>query len=220
MKICPKCSTEHQKPGTFCSRKCANARVWNDVDKDKKSQSARNSDKVKKANNQKRTLVIKNCKMCDKEFETYSGIYCSNTCRASDPELQKQVNEKLSDIAKLRYKLNPEMHPNRLCAGIHESYPERMVKMFFENNGMIKNIDFIQQYKIDKYHIDFFIPKLNLGIEIDGERWHDLDSLKERIRQNVIESHISLLRFWAKKITKKLHHNDLLEIIDKLKNAT
>ena len=29
MKTCPKCGTEHKKPGTFCSRGCANSRQWN-----------------------------------------------------------------------------------------------------------------------------------------------------------------------------------------------
>jgi hypothetical protein len=30
MKECPKCKIEHEKPGTYCSRKCANSRTWND----------------------------------------------------------------------------------------------------------------------------------------------------------------------------------------------
>lgn len=33
MKTCPKCGTEHNKPGTFCSRSCANARQWTDEHK-------------------------------------------------------------------------------------------------------------------------------------------------------------------------------------------
>ena len=28
MKICPKCNTQHEKPGIFCSRSCANSRTW------------------------------------------------------------------------------------------------------------------------------------------------------------------------------------------------
>lgn len=36
MKICPKCSTAHEKPGTYCSRTCANSRIWSDDDKHKK----------------------------------------------------------------------------------------------------------------------------------------------------------------------------------------
>ena len=32
-KNCPKCGTAHIKPGTFCSRACANSREWNDEHK-------------------------------------------------------------------------------------------------------------------------------------------------------------------------------------------
>jgi hypothetical protein len=33
MKICPKCNTEHNKPGTYCSRKCANSRIFSSESK-------------------------------------------------------------------------------------------------------------------------------------------------------------------------------------------
>lgn len=33
MKNCPKCGTEHKKPGTFCSRACANSRQWTEEQK-------------------------------------------------------------------------------------------------------------------------------------------------------------------------------------------
>ena len=39
MKICPKCNSEHSKPGTFCSRSCANSREWTDIAKKQKSKS-------------------------------------------------------------------------------------------------------------------------------------------------------------------------------------
>lgn len=32
-KTCPKCGTEHSKPGTFCSRACANSRQWTEEHK-------------------------------------------------------------------------------------------------------------------------------------------------------------------------------------------
>ncbi len=32
-KICPKCETEHSKPGKFCSRTCANSRQWTEEHK-------------------------------------------------------------------------------------------------------------------------------------------------------------------------------------------
>ena len=37
MKICPKCNAEHEKPGIYCCRKCANSRVFSDETKLKKS---------------------------------------------------------------------------------------------------------------------------------------------------------------------------------------
>jgi hypothetical protein len=37
--ICPKCLSEHNKPGKFCSRKCANGRIFTDSSKIKKSVS-------------------------------------------------------------------------------------------------------------------------------------------------------------------------------------
>ena len=37
MKNCPKCNTAHDKPGTFCSRKCSNSRVFSEESKRKKS---------------------------------------------------------------------------------------------------------------------------------------------------------------------------------------
>lgn len=41
MKVCPRCTTAHEKRGTFCSRACANSRSWSSEDREKKSRSAR-----------------------------------------------------------------------------------------------------------------------------------------------------------------------------------
>jgi len=37
MKICPKCGDEHQKKGVYCSRPCANSRIFTEEAKRKKS---------------------------------------------------------------------------------------------------------------------------------------------------------------------------------------
>lgn len=39
MKQCPRCPVQHNKPGIFCSRSCANSRVWTDEAKKKKGAS-------------------------------------------------------------------------------------------------------------------------------------------------------------------------------------
>lgn len=50
IKKCLKCEIEHNKAGKFCSRSCANSRIWSNDDKLKKSLSAKNSLKVNNAN--------------------------------------------------------------------------------------------------------------------------------------------------------------------------
>lgn len=39
MKVCPKCTTEHDKKGIFCSRSCANSRTFSEEAIVKKSES-------------------------------------------------------------------------------------------------------------------------------------------------------------------------------------
>lgn len=40
-RICPRCDTEHTKPGMYCGRSCANARVFSEEAKLKKARSAK-----------------------------------------------------------------------------------------------------------------------------------------------------------------------------------
>lgn len=81
MKKCPKCGEEHDKPGLFCSRHCANSRVRS------------NESKIKTANTMKgyhfgsavlKEKVVKRCPVCDKSFEILKchskKIYCSKKC--------------------------------------------------------------------------------------------------------------------------------------------
>lgn len=73
MKICPKCGNEHDKPGMFCSRACANARTWSVESKQKRSVALKqhiadhpewrihHKDKIaERAEVQKQTLASKN----------------------------------------------------------------------------------------------------------------------------------------------------------------
>jgi len=39
MKMCPKCGNDHEKKGTFCSRSCANARIWSTASKKKRGKT-------------------------------------------------------------------------------------------------------------------------------------------------------------------------------------
>ena len=115
-----------------------------------------------------------------------------------------------------RFKNNPELHPNRLCANIRESYPEKMVREYLEILGLKNGVDFIQQYKFKNYYIDFLFPKINLALEIDGERWHDPTNDKEIKRENIIKEKYLLQRFKAKKVLKKEYEQDIKNIFDQI----
>ncbi len=43
-----------------------------------------------------------------------------------------------------------------------------MVRKWLESN----NIEYIQEYNIGKYYVDFFIPHGNMIIEVYGDYWH------------------------------------------------
>ena len=82
----------------------------------------------------------------------------------------------------------------------------------------INEYKFRRQYSIDKFVVDFYCPKLNLAIEVDGDS-HSLGKEKEEYdieRQSFIESKgIRFLRFTNNEIYKNLDR--VLEIIT---NAT
>lgn len=122
----------------------------------------------------------------------------------------------MSLIAIERYTKYPEQHPNRRCAGIKESYPEKMFKDFLITNNLKENQDFIQQYKIEKFFVDFYFPKINLGVEIDGERWHNKEDEREINRELFIKTKIDLIRFTAKEITSKSKENEIVTKIFEL----
>ena len=151
------------------------------------------------------------------------------------PEFSKETREKLSKLAieknktmwtpvrraeqsrkrKKFLKEHPEMHPSVLCANnkVNMSYPEQIFELILTRNGYEENKDYTKQHNIETYYVDFYFPKLDLGVEIDGEHWHDRSDPKEIKREEIIKEHIDLVRFWAKDITNKSKEKEILEII-------
>lgn len=92
---CIKCGNEFEPSRglvNYCSLKCRSGRTWSNADKLKKSVSAKNSIKVKIANEQlarsKWVDRIKSqCPVCGINFESYPSrirIYCSKKCYLID----------------------------------------------------------------------------------------------------------------------------------------
>lgn len=96
MKICPKCSAEHNKPGTFCSRKCANSRGPRDENFKEKLRQKLTGSKLspkhlaslprgdnhhKRKNKNLEPLVDTVCEFCKiKVFKYGKSKFCSKTC--------------------------------------------------------------------------------------------------------------------------------------------
>lgn len=84
MKTCPKCNTNHIKPGVFCSRTCANSRQHSIDTKNKISNTIKTSHKylshTKAFNSNK---IKKSCVICNSIYHVYPSINqktCSKTC--------------------------------------------------------------------------------------------------------------------------------------------
>ena len=57
-----------------------------------------------------------------------------------------------------------------------ETTPEKIMREFLDKIGVV----YKQEYKIGKYWADFYLPKYNMVIEVDGDYWHSLPDVKEK----------------------------------------
>lgn len=196
----------------FCNNSCSasynnKGKIKSEITKFKISESLKNI-----PNNNK--LPRTDCIECGKKVKKNKQKYCSLSCLKNS----KIFKEKLSIIAKERYKKNPDQHPNKRCASIKETYPEKFFNEFLILKGLVNGEDFIKQFKVNNYYVDFFFPKLNLCVEIDGERWHDSNNEKEITRENIIKEKYKLIRFKVKPLLNKKYEIEVLDIINKIKN--
>lgn len=199
-----------KKKNNYCSSSCsAQVSNKNRKQKDRTHDFKEKMKKIVSERHIKNGTKLKHdnkCKVCKEN--SGKRIYCSKKCRDNCFELKG----KISEIMKRRFELFPELHPNRLCAG-KVSYPENMLNDYFKQLGFIENKDYIRQYKVGKYYVDFVFLDLKIAFEVDGERWHDLESEKEKDRAKEISNHFELYRFWSKPLVKKEYHEEIKEIL-------
>ena len=197
----------------YCSRQCANSRVFTKESNRLKSEKMKG---YRYGNAAITTSFTKICTECGEPFKCFpynSHKEMCTICAKPNGRWSDIMKQRFSEAKQLYYHNHPEKHPNRLCAGIKESYPEQMMREYLEQNGLVKDINFIQQYSIDKYYVDFYIPKLRLGIEIDGRYWHT-DHNKEHIREQIIKNQIDLIRFDAVQLIDKQYQSEIDKIIN------
>lgn len=215
-KLCNCCSKiipYDERLKKYCNSSCS-AKITNKLKPKRKNIiSEEGKENIRRATRKRFNLPFEKevhyCIICSKQV-TQKQKYCSKQCRSNDLSFRKKASERMIE----RFIKNPDMHPNRLCAG-KVSYPENMLKQYFIQNNLIENKDFICQFRIERYFIDFYLPKINLCIEVDGKRWHT-DKEKEEKRELVIKRNHGLIRFDAYFVTKKLYEKQILEIINSL----
>lgn len=102
MKQCPKCGTSHNKNGVFCSRSCANSRVFTEESNNKRSKSLLGKpSKLKGKPGRKHTEEDKN-KISEGVLN--SSLFATNKKKKGcvGKKHTAETKEKLSDIAKER----------------------------------------------------------------------------------------------------------------------
>ncbi len=200
-----RCLKKHKRK--FCSNSCS--AIYTNPLKEKRSRESRRktSESLKNNVNRRKITILNlpNCTICGNICKKYDRIYCSHKCRSKCPKLRENASIRMRE----KFSKNPELHPNRLCAGVKESYPERMLTEYLNNLEFKEGIDYIKQFPFDKYFIDFLFPGLNLAIEVDGRYWHDPNSEKEIVRENRIKEKYKLIRLDASKLVKKYYHDIL-----------
>ena len=103
MKICPKCSINHERPGKFCSRKCANSRgprteEFKNTIRTKLTGRILRKDHIDKIIESRRTSnplyashETRKCIVCNSSFET-TYLANSKTCRSKECIRETQVS--------------------------------------------------------------------------------------------------------------------------------
>lgn len=153
--ICEHCGKTHEGTygsGRFCSMLCARSfstkQKRNDI-------NARVSDKLTKKR-------LYSCVICSSIFEPSSkgNRVCSTECKS----LSKQIAGKKAYNTMM---LNGNHNGWKSRLGKQPSYPEQ----YFIDLFTIENInDYVREFQVDKWFIDFAFVDAKIAIEIDGKQ--------------------------------------------------
>ena len=157
------------------------------------------------------------CKWCKKEFKRRNKNHkcCSRSCSAKEignrPEIKKKAKIMFSALAKKRH--NEEdasigwKSRNKLCP----SYPEIVTINHFN----YINVEFISEFKVGKYFIDFAFLNKKIALEIDGRTHDDYDVIIKDKRKDEFLSKNGWIVYRIKWINDKNHYNRLNEFLIK-----
>jgi len=148
-------SQAKHKNNIFCSKQCRN-------EYDSKTFSGKGNPNYRNGN-----ITIK-CLYCGKEFDRASyqkgrAKYCSKECK------DKHWSEVISKTPENQKRLKQQGVNAMLNQKNKFTKPERIVNNYL----LLYNINAIPQHPMfNRFVVDFFIPSLNIVIEVLGDYWH------------------------------------------------
>lgn len=96
-----------------------------------------------------------------------------------------ELRQKQSERKKKLYSEHPEKHPNVKLAGNRGkmTYPEQLTFDWLNEHSIQNEHNY--HFVTDKFnrYVDFYLPTLNVFIEVDGEHWHK-DTQKDVDKDN------------------------------------
>ncbi|MFW6246745.1 MAG: DUF559 domain-containing protein [bacterium] len=241
---CKRCDKPIPYDRKYCSRTCLSKDItdkqWSDPEhrrnvsrKNKKSMLEQyrtgkrdRFEATKKANDKTRAAVIDGTYgwwMDDAFFKKVKKVTnlpehlkaSSKRMKNNNPMFKPEIREKATMNLIKTLEENPEKRLNARLAKHRKTnkmtWIEKRMSVLLDKIG----IDYIFQYPILKYDVDFAIPSLRIVIECDGEYWHQ-DKEKDRIRQERIEKEgWFVLRFTGRTINQCLDEveNKILRVV-------
>lgn len=194
MKQCPKCNIEHSKLGTYCSRTCANSRVFSDATNQKRSQSNRKA--VLAFSNEKKTEVVAKRLATYREHKPINTcVDCSKVIRRTNKHNRCQECYHKSDVSSLatghyrKYKRLSVVDSYGSSVYLMSSMEIQYFDWLTKNNIKWKKPESIRYFdntgKSHWYKPDFYLVDSEEVIEIKGHFWNN-DKIKMQwvIEQN------------------------------------
>lgn len=202
MKICPRCSKDHDKQGTFCSRKCANSRIFTDESNRKRSISVKKShvkreqdivDLIKRnisdamiESHKRRGFIQLFCISCGKKISKNKHKMCGD-CYYESP-LSSEARGHHNKNYMREYVIDSYGSDVLLMSSLEITYFKYLSKnnIKWKKAKIIKYID--HSGKERRYKPDFHLIENDEIIEIKGYWWNN-----DRIKmQCVIDQHPEL----------------------------
>jgi very-short-patch-repair endonuclease len=213
-----------------CGRKCNKGKTFSD--KHKKA--------IAESNTVKNIIVygVFECDKCGRVFDSNTSIRAhKSSCGQNHKKIEgrckkcgKKIKGKVSlanhelrcqsekwnvHMTKMRRKLDDMISSGDIVLNYNTD-----IELEFKKELERKNIKYIQQYRIKEegHMYDFYLPKINVIVELDGDYWHgnkntysELSDAQKRqfeidkvLTQKALDGGFLILRFWGSDIKTKL----------------